>query len=76
MHQLAGASKRSGLEGLAGAVLSAAARLTGVMQRSVDVLPVVTLSAGIASGSCFVQREGKPGHFVKSENCRHEPQSG
>ena len=55
---VSGASKRVGLEGLADAVLSAASRLSGVRLRSTDDLPSVTLHAGLAHGSCFVQYQG------------------
>lgn len=62
----AGMSKRSGLEGLAGAVLSAAMHLSGVVARSSDVLPVVGLAAGVASGSCFMQFEGERARLLGS----------
>jgi hypothetical protein len=51
-----GSSKRAGLESLADALLSSAARMAGVLARS-EGLPVLGLAAGLASGSCFVQYE-------------------
>jgi hypothetical protein len=55
---VAGTSKRAGLESLADALLSSAARMSGVLSRS-EGLPVLGLAAGVASGSCFVQYECK-----------------
>ncbi|WIA09516.1 hypothetical protein OEZ85_008912 [Tetradesmus obliquus] len=55
-----GSSKRAGLEGLADALLSSAARMAGVLSRS-EGLPVLGLAAGVASGSCFVQYESRAG---------------
>lgn len=38
-------------------LLSAAARMAGVLSRA-EGLPALSLAAGMASGSCFVQSEG------------------
>lgn len=53
-----GVPEAAGVECAADVLLTAAARLDGLMLRAEGGLPMVRLAAGLAHGSCFLDYEG------------------
>lgn len=65
----AGCPEAAGMECAADVLLTAAARLDGLMLRAEGGLPMVRLAAGLAHGSCFLDYAGKEAMQLTCTTC-------